>query len=171
MRKYTQNLKLVQLTKDIRHHLLQCGVTLTTRVPSQQSEDDSRLGIKKQFGLLGMETMSPVISENLSTEETPEIDLFASRLSHKIKTYFLGRSDPFSQEVDTFQQNWFHKTVYAFLPFCMISKVLSKIGKDKVPMTNLVTTAWPSQLWCPEAMRMSMQQPILLTWRSDLLKN
>ena len=89
--------------------------------------------------------------------ETPEIDLFASRLSHKIKTYFLGRSDPFSQEADAFQQNWFHKTVYAFLPFCMISKVLSKIGKDKVPMTNLVTTAWPSQLWCPEAMRMSMQ--------------
>ena len=31
------------------------------KVPSQQTERDSRLGVKKQFGL-------PVISENLSTE-------------------------------------------------------------------------------------------------------
>ena len=38
------------------------------RVPSQQTERDSRLGVKKQFGLLGMEASSPVISENLSTE-------------------------------------------------------------------------------------------------------
>ena len=35
----------------------------------------------------------------------------------------------------------------------------------------LVTLAWPSQLWYPKPMRMSIQQPILLTWRSDLLKN
>ena len=41
------------------------------RVPSQQTERDSRLGVKKQFGLLGMETSSPVISENLSTEGNP----------------------------------------------------------------------------------------------------
>ena len=38
------------------------------KVTSQQTEHDSRLGVKKQFGLLGMETSSPVISENLSTE-------------------------------------------------------------------------------------------------------
>ena len=35
----------------------------------------------------------------------------------------------------------------------------------------LVTPAWPSQLWYPEAMRMSIQQPILSTWRRDFLKN
>ena len=38
------------------------------RVPSQQTERDGRLGVKKQVGLLGMDTSSPVISENLSTE-------------------------------------------------------------------------------------------------------
>ena len=39
--------------------------------PSQQTECDSRLGIKKQFGLLGMEASSPVISENLSIKRNP----------------------------------------------------------------------------------------------------
>ena len=38
------------------------------RVPSQQTECDSRLGVKKQFKLLGMGASSPVISDNLSTE-------------------------------------------------------------------------------------------------------
>ena len=35
----------------------------------------------------------------------------------------------------------------------------------------LVTPAWPTQLWYPEAMIMSIQQPISLTLRRDLLKN
>ena len=39
------------------------------RVLSQQTECDCRLGVKKQFRLLGMEASSPVISENLSSEE------------------------------------------------------------------------------------------------------
>ena len=53
----------------------------------------------------------------------------------------------------------------------MIPKVLSKVLKYQVPMMILVTLVWPSQLWYPKPMRMSIQQPILLTWRSDLLKN
>ena len=53
----------------------------------------------------------------------------------------------------------------------MIPKVLSKVLKDKIPMMILVTPAWPTQLWYPEAMRMSIHQPILLNWRRDLLKS
>ena len=41
------------------------------RVPSKQTECDSRLGVKKQFRLLGMEVSSQVISENLPTEGNP----------------------------------------------------------------------------------------------------
>ena len=88
----------------------------------------------------------------------PQIDLIASRLSHQIKTYFSWRLDPLSQAADVFRQNWFHKSLYAFPPFCMIPKVLSKVLIDKVPMMILVTTAWPSELWCPEAMRMSIHE-------------
>ena len=35
---------------------------------SQQTECDSKLGVKKLFGLLGMEASSPVLSENMSAE-------------------------------------------------------------------------------------------------------
>ena len=85
---------------------------------------------------------------------TPEIDLFASILSHHIKTYFSWRPDPLSLAAGALQQNWLHKSLYAFPPFYIISKVLRKVWKDKVPIMILVTPAWPSQLWYPEAMRM-----------------
>ena len=41
------------------------------RVPSQQTECDSRLRVKKQFRLLRMEVSFPVISENFSSEVNP----------------------------------------------------------------------------------------------------
>ena len=41
------------------------------KVSSQQTERVSRLGVKKQSGLLGMKASSTVISENLSTEGNP----------------------------------------------------------------------------------------------------
>ena len=80
------------------------------RVPSHQTERDSRFVVKKQFGLLGIEAGSPVISENLPTKGTQETDLFASRLSHQIKTYFSWRPDLLSQVANAFQQNLFHKS-------------------------------------------------------------
>ena len=41
------------------------------RVPFQQTECDRRLGVKKQFRLLGMEASSPIFSENFSFEGSP----------------------------------------------------------------------------------------------------
>ena len=39
---------------------------------TQQTEHDSRFGVKKQFGLLRMEASSPAISENLSIGGNPK---------------------------------------------------------------------------------------------------
>ena len=67
----TKNLKLGQLAKEIWDQSSSMWDHSYCRVPFQQTECDSRLGVKKQFGLLRMETSSPVISENLSTEGNP----------------------------------------------------------------------------------------------------
>ena len=58
------------------------------RVPSQQTERDSRLGVKKIFGLLGMEASSSVTSDNLSTEGNPRDRSICFQTSHQIKTHF-----------------------------------------------------------------------------------
>ena len=98
---------------------------------------------------------SSTVSENLSTDGNPRdrsirftllftFALFASRLSHQIKTFFSWRLDPLSQAADALPQ-----------------KLVPQSFDD--PFNS-------SQLKHPEAMRMSIQQPILMTWRKDLLK-
>ena len=141
------------------------------RVPSQQTECDSRLRVKKQFELFRIEASSPVISENLSTEGNPRDRSICFQIISSdqdllfVETKFIDSSGRCLPTKLVPQES-----LYAFPPFCMIPKVLSKVLKDKVPMMILVTPAWPSLLWYPEAMRMSIPQPILLTWRRDLLK-
>ena len=55
------------------------------------------------------------------------VDLFASRLSAKLPTYYSWRFDLGATAVNALTQPW--KTVrgYAFPPFCLISRCLTKI--------------------------------------------
>ena len=46
-----------------------------------------------------------------------EIELFASRLAHKVPQYIEWMSDPFSQGTDAKQQNWSKNLLHIFLPF------------------------------------------------------
>ena len=52
----------------------------------------------------------------------------------------------------------------------MIPKVLNKTLKKKVPKLILITPSWITQVWYPKILNMSIKNPILLTWRRDLLK-
>ena len=60
------------------------------RVPSQKNECDSRLEDKNQFGLLGMEACSPVVSDNWTTERNAR----DRSICFQIKIYFSWRPDP-----------------------------------------------------------------------------
>ena len=53
----------------------------------------------------------------------------------------------------------------------MTPKVLNKTLKEKAPKLILITPAWTTQVWYPKTLNMSINCPILLPWRRDLLKN
>ena len=82
----THNLKLVQLTKEIWDHLLQCGITLTAEyLPSKlnvTADWESRNRSDSSEWTLAPQSFQRICQ----LRGTPEIDLFASRLSHQIKT-------------------------------------------------------------------------------------
>ena len=126
----TQNLKLVHLAKEIWDYLFQCRITLTVEyLPSNfnmTADCESRNSSDSSEWKLAPHLFQRICQ----LRETPETDLFASRLSHQIKTYFSWRPDPLSQAADAFHQNWFHKSLYAFPPFCMIPKVLREVLKE-----------------------------------------
>ena len=100
---------------------------------------------------------------------TPEIDLFASRLSHQLPKYFAWRPNPYSQGTDAMQHSWGSKYLYAVPPFSMINKALNKVKQDKVGEMLLVAPTCQSQTWYQILLRMSIEKPILLPQYQYLL--
>ena len=61
-------------------------------------------------------------------EGTPDIDLFANRLNHKVAEYASWKPDPESCFINAFSKNWKQFAyIYRFPPFSLIWKTLSKI--------------------------------------------
>ena len=55
------------------------------------------------------------------------VDLFASRLSAKLPTYYSWRSNPGATAVNALCQTWGTSLGYAFPPFCLIGRCLDQI--------------------------------------------
>lgn len=102
---------------------------------------------------------------------TPQIDLFASRLTNQLPQYFAWRPDPFSRGTDAMQQIWPQEFLYAFPPFCLINRVLQKTRRERTPEVLIITPTWHTQPWYPQLPQMSIERPLLLSRQNSLLRN
>lgn len=100
---------------------------------------------------------------------SPDIDLFASRLNTQFPKFASYKPEPGSLAVDAFNLNWENLNLYAFPPFSVTSKVLQKLQEDKATGV-VVLPNWPTQVWFSKAMRMLIQQPVLLQKSKHLLQ-
>ena len=57
---------------------------------------------------------------------TSEIDLFATRLNHKLPIYVSWNPDPYSVSINAFSVSWSQSYMYCFPPFSVIWKVQKK---------------------------------------------
>ena len=107
--------KISPIKKKIWDHLLQCGIALTAEyLPSKLNVTAGRESRNNSDS--SEWNLSPHSFQIIcQLTGTPEIDLFASRLSHQIKTYFPKRPDPLSQAADALQQNYSTR-VFMFFP-------------------------------------------------------
>ncbi|VEN46531.1 unnamed protein product [Callosobruchus maculatus] len=79
---------------------------------------------------------------------SPQIDLFASRVNKKCECFVSWLRDPESYAVDAFTINWSNFYFYAFPPFSIILQCLQKIIDDEA--TGIfVVPYWTSQPWFP----------------------
>ena len=91
---------------------------------------------------------------------TPEIDLFASRLNNKVDKYFSLEPDPNAVGTDAFVTSWSNfQLCYAFPPFDIIGRVLSKIKHDKAHVL-LVVPDWKTQYWFPMIRDIAVEEPL-----------
>ena len=95
----------------------------------------------------------------------PKLDLFASRLNYQILPFVSYKPDPEAMHVDAFTLDWSsYETLYAFPPFSIINRMLSKIRQDKCEALIIVPN-WPNQVWYSVLMKMLIEVPIIISCR------
>ena len=113
--------------------------------------------------------LSPAVFQRLCEKLfIPEVDLFASKLNHKVPFYVAWRPDPKAVAIDAFAISWTERLFYAFPPFSLITKVHWKIRQDKAEGI-LVAPLWETQLWVPLLIKMLVAHPLILPQSSNLL--
>ena len=100
---------------------------------------------------------------------TPEVDLFASRLSHEVPKYVSRYPDPGALAVDAFLQNWSKWTCLIHPPVVLLPRVLRKIKEDRATAVPLIAQNWTGQPWFPDLIQMLVDRSLMLPQRQFLL--
>ena len=96
------------------------------------------------------------------------IDLFATRLNHKVNRYISWQADPEALAIDAFLFNWKGEYFYAFPPFCLLPMCVQKIRQDEAEGV-LIIPQWPTQPWFTCVMKLLIDVPRCLPRQKDLL--
>ena len=91
----------------------------------------------------------------------PEVDLFASQNTKKLRRYVTKSFDPFAWKVDAFSFKW-ERALYMFPPLCMISATVEKFIRDCVPEGVLITPFWLGLPCVASLFNLLIRDPILI---------
>lgn len=99
----------------------------------------------------------------------PDIDLFASRLNHKVKIFCSWEPEPGAAHVDALMLDWkLYNYPYIFCPFSLIPNVLQLL--DKHQSTALVIVPyWPTQNWFSTLTDMIISVPVVIPVKEKTL--
>ena len=98
----------------------------------------------------------------------PMVDLFATRLNHRVPLYVSPVMDPRAWALDALSLDWNSLVAYAFPPFILIPQVLRKIRLSKCQVL-LVAPWWPQRSWFNDLLELLRGAPRALPDRTDLL--
>lgn len=98
----------------------------------------------------------------------PMVDLFATRLNHRLPLYVSPVLDPAAWALDALTLDWTRLVAYAFPPFVLIPQVLRKIRSSECQIL-LVAPWWPQRPWFSDLMGLLRDHPRSLPRRPDLL--
>ena len=101
--------------------------------------------------------------------DTPNLDLFATRLNNRLPVFVSPMADPLAVDVDAMSMSWRGMYAYAFPPFVMLGRVLEKVFKDHPCEMILVAPKWPNQSWHARLLELLVDSPLVLPLREDLL--
>lgn len=117
---------------------------------------------RKMYGSEAEWQIKPSIFSDIMVELGPcDIDLFASRLNAQLPNYVAWHPDPGAIAIDAFAMTWTNRSLFAFPPFCVISRILAKVAAEEADMV-IVVPLWPTQHWFASLLRMTVDTPRIL---------
>lgn len=166
----TQSQLLTKKTKDLWTWCLGRGITLSAEylpgVENVVADHQSRIVSTTAEWML-----DPHVCQALMRMLGPcKVDLFATRLNAQLDRYVSWMPDPFAVATDALRIPWLNLQGYAFPPFCLIGKCLSKLREEKATIV-LVAPVWPQQPWYPLLLESLVEIPALLPSSEDLLRD
>ena len=98
----------------------------------------------------------------------PSIDLFATRLNHRLPFYVSPIPDQKALSTDALTMDWNHIHAYAFPPFHLIPAVINKVWLSQCKIV-LIAPLWPDRPWFPELLGLLVSPPVFLPVIPNLL--
>ena len=98
---------------------------------------------------------------------TPRVDLFATRLNHKLPRYVSPVPDQNAWNIDGLNISWSSLVAYAYPPTALLPKVVQKVRQYNC-LLILVAPGWPGMPWFWDLVHLSVEIPLQLP--ASLLK-
>ena len=100
---------------------------------------------------------------------TPHIDLFTTRLNHKVPLYVSPVPDQHAWDMDALNINWSGLTAYAYPPTSRLKRVIEKI-RQNCWLIILIAQGWSMIPWFWDLVQLSTEIPFQLPVSTTLLK-
>ena len=101
---------------------------------------------------------------------TPYVDLFATRLNHKVPLYMSPVPDQNAWDIDALSNiNWLGLTAYAYPPTALLHRVIIKIRQSSC-LIIVIAPGWPGMPWFWDLVQLSTKVPLQLPVLRTLLK-
>ena len=157
----TKSSILLQLAKNLWQWCIHKGIHLTAQhIPGKlnfTADFMSRHLRDRSDWILDAEIFE-MINDRLGPME---VDLFATRFSTRLPRFYSWRPDPMSEETDAFLQDWSACLGYAHPPWCLLSRVLSKVQAQSATLV-VIAPFWKTQAWFSQLVEMLVDFPVLL---------
>ena len=142
---------------------------IKSQTHSRLSECDGRPVQVEPSPVNRMVTASSGVQTDLSKWFTPHVDLFATRLNHKVPLYVSPVPDQNAWEIDALNINWSCLTAYAYHPTALLHRVIKKVRQSSCRII-VIAPGWPGMPWFWDLVQLSTEIPLQLPVSRTLLK-
>ena len=146
------------------------NVTLRARhVPGSLNVIADGLSRRNQIQSTEWSLFPQVFKQISKIWESPQVDLFATRLNTKLPLYVSPIPDPQAWAVDALNVRWENLVAYAYPTTALLPKVVQKLQSQMCRLL-LIAPGWPSKPWFWDLVEMSLDVRRRLPQIRTLLK-